>query len=65
MEDSFPDYGDDQALAQDLLAQERLALDCLIVIHIHGHEGTADTLAPLLGINKLWQQTKSQLQKAA
>lgn len=49
----------------DLLDQERQALDCLIVIHKHGHEGTADTLAPLLGINKLWQQTKTQLQRKA
>ena len=50
---------------QDMLDKERLALDCLIVIHKHGHEGTADTLAPLLGINKLWQKTKEQLQRKA
>ncbi len=52
---------DDQAQQQDLEAQERLALDCVIVCHKHGLEGTADTLAPLLGINKLWQRTKEQL----
>lgn len=45
----------------DLLAQERLALDCLTVCHKHGLEGTADQLAPLLGVNKLWQKTKAQL----
>jgi len=50
---------------QDMLDQERLALDCLTVCHKHGLEGTADTLAPLLGINKLWKQTKAQLQQKA
>jgi hypothetical protein len=49
---------------QDMLDQERLALDCLIVIH-KDYGGTADALAPLLGINKLWQQTKAQLQRKA
>lgn len=55
---------DDQwQMHNDLLDQERLALDCLTVCHNHGLEGTADVLAPLLGINKLWQQTKIQLQQ--
>lgn len=49
---------------QDLEEQEQMALGCLIVIY-RDHEETADALAPLLGINKLWQRTKSQLQKAA
>lgn len=52
---------DDRQQREDLEAQERLALDCLIVIHKDGHESTADALAPLLGINGLWQQTKKQL----
>lgn len=56
---------DQQQQREDHEAEERLALDCLIVIHKHGHEGTADQLAPLLGINKLWQQTKTQLQRKA
>ena len=47
----------------DLLDQERLALDCLTVCHKHGLEGTADALAPLLGINDLWKRTKTQLQR--
>ena len=46
---------------QDYQEQERLALDCVTVCYKHGLEGTADTLAPLLGINKLWQKTKAQL----
>lgn len=59
-------YEEDQrAQRQDLEAQERLALDCLMVCHIHGLEGTADILAPLLGVNKIWQQTKAQLQQRA
>lgn len=49
----------------DLLEQERLALDCVIVCHKHGLEGTADILAPLLGINDLWKRTKTQLQRRA
>ena len=63
MDDSFQDE-DQWQQHNDLLDQERLALDCLIVIH-KDYGGTADTLAPLLGISKLWQQTKIQLQQKA
>lgn len=56
---------DQRAQQQDDLEQQRLALDCVTVCFKHGLEGTADTLAPLLGINQLWQQTKSQLQQRA
>lgn len=55
---------DQRQQREDHEAQERLALDCLIVIH-KDYGGTADQLAPLLGISKLWQQTKTQLQRKA
>lgn len=57
-------YEEDDRQQQDYQDQERLALDCLIVIH-KDYGGTADTLAPLLGIDKLWKQTKTQLQGKA
>lgn len=44
---------------EDLDEQEQKALGCLIVIYLD-HAETADALAPLLGIGKLWQQTKEQ-----
>lgn len=56
---------DQRQLQQDYLDQERLALDCVVVCFKHGLEGTADQLAPLLGINDLWRKTKSQLQQKA
>lgn len=38
--------------------QERMReeLDCLVVIHKHGLEGTAKTLAAHLGLTKQYQQ---------
>lgn len=59
------DQDDQRQQREDHEAQERLALDCVIVCHQHGLEGTADALAPLLGINDLWKKTKTQLQRKA
>lgn len=46
---------------QDVLEREQRALDCLIVVHRSGHEGTANELAAQLGLSQAWKQTKSQL----
>jgi hypothetical protein len=41
-------------------------MDCLMVCHKHGLEGTANELAAQLGLSKAWKQTKDQLlQRAA
>ena len=45
---------------QDVLEREQRALDCLIVVHRSGHEGTANELAAQLGLSKEWQRTKEQ-----
>lgn len=49
---------DEEAFQQDLEEQEQLAMDCLTVIYRDGHEGTANTLARLLGLSHLWSQQK-------
>lgn len=50
---------DEEAMQQDLEAQERLALDCLLVITKGGYEGTANQLAGLLGLSRQWQQERN------
>lgn len=49
------------------LEQERMreALDCLLVVHRSGHEGTARTLAVHLGLSREWQQELNSHRKAA
>lgn len=39
-----------------MLEQLREELDCLVVVHKHGLEGTARTLAAHLGISKQFRQ---------
>lgn len=41
---------------QAMLEQLREELDCLVVVHKHGLEGTAKILASHLGISKQFQQ---------
>lgn len=45
------------------LEEERMRkeLDCLLVVHKHGLEGTADILASSLGLSAQWRQEKSSL----
>jgi hypothetical protein len=52
---------DYEAFQQDQEHREQLALDCLTVCAKHGLEGTANTLARLLGLSQLWGQRKDQL----
>lgn len=56
----YEDEGADWQQQQDILDRERRALDCLIVVHRAGHEGTANELAAQLGLSKQWQKTKEQ-----
>lgn len=41
---------------QAMLEQLREELDCLVVVHKHGLEGTAKKLAEHLGISRQFQQ---------
>ena len=41
---------------QAMLDQLREELDCLVVVHKHGLEGTAKKLAAHLGLSKQFQQ---------
>lgn len=50
---------------QDLQEREQKAIDCLTVVHVWGHEGTADELAALLGLSRQWQEIKQQSQRIA
>jgi hypothetical protein len=50
---------DEEAMQQDLEAKEQLALDCLMNCRLHGLEGTADILAPMLGLSKQWKEIKA------
>lgn len=50
---------------RDLEEREQKALDCLTVVHVWGHEGTADELAALLGLSRQWQEIKHQSQRIA
>lgn len=56
---------EEEAFQQDLEERERLALDCLTVITKHGHEGTANTLALLLGLSRQWGQQKESFTRRA
>jgi hypothetical protein len=54
-------FEDDQWQQQnDLLEREQRAMDCLMVCHKHGLEGTANELAAQLGLSKQWKQAKEQ-----
>lgn len=50
---------EEEGQQQDLEAQEQLALDCLMNCRKHGLEGTADLLAPMLGLSRQWKQIKA------
>jgi hypothetical protein len=52
--------------AQQLMdEQEQLALDCLRVIYMDGHEGTANTLAALMGLSRQFGQQKESFTRRA
>lgn len=50
---------------QAMEEQEQLAMDCLTVCARHGLEGTANTLAALMGLSRQWSQQKDQLNRRA
>ena len=56
---------DAEAFQQDLEHQEQLAMDCLTVITKGGYEGTANTLALLLGLSRQWSQQKEHFNRRA
>lgn len=47
------------------LERLREQLDCLLIVHRAGHEGTARRLAAHLCISREWQQELNSLRKAA
>jgi hypothetical protein len=49
---------EEEAFQQDLEEQQQLALDCLTVCAKHGLEGTANTLAALMGLSRQFSQQK-------
>lgn len=57
--DQGADFWQQQQLEEERLREE---LDCLVVVHKHGLEGTAQRLAVHLGITKQFQQ---EIQNAA
>ena len=59
------DQDDDQQQQQDILDREQRAMDCLMVCHKHGVEGTANEFAALLGLSKEWNKARPKERIAA
>ena len=52
------EMSEEEGFQQAMEEKEQLALDCLTVIDRGGYEGTANTLAALLGLSRQFSQQK-------
>jgi hypothetical protein len=56
---------EEEGFQQAMEERERLTLDCLTVCAKHGLEGTANTLAALLGLSRQFGQQKESFTRRA